>query len=59
MVTDPVCGVSLEVAETKASLLYGEDYYYFCSAGCMAEFQRHPDEYAKAVGAEEEGEARV
>lgn len=53
MVTDPVCEMKMEVSETKASLLYEGGYYYFCSVGCMAEFQRHPDDYAEEGPAEE------
>ena len=54
MVTDPVCGMEMRVAETKASLIYEGGYYYFCSVGCMAEFQRHPEDYhEKATAAGE------
>ena len=51
MVTDTVCGMEMRVAETKASLTYEGGYYYFCSVGCMAEFQRHPEEYAEKAPA--------
>lgn len=54
METDPVCGMEMRVAETKASLLFEGGYYYFCSVGCMAEFQRHPEEYAEKAQAEAE-----
>ena len=54
MVTDPVCGMTMKVTETKASLMYEGGYYYFCSVGCMAEFQRHPEDYAEELSAEEE-----
>ncbi len=60
MVTDTVCGMEMRVAETKASLTYEGGYYYFCSVGCMAEFQRHPEEYAeKAAAAGEEAKEGV
>ena len=54
MITDPVCKMKMKVTETKASLIYEGGYYYFCSVGCMAEFQRHPDDYAGETPVEEE-----
>ena len=60
MITDPVCGMEMRVAETKASLIYEGGYYCFCSVGCMAEFQRHPEEYAgQAVTGGEEARESV
>lgn len=54
MITDPVCKMKMKVTETKASLIYEGGYYYFCSVGCMAEFQRHPEDYAEKMPAGEE-----
>lgn len=45
---DPVCGMKLAEGSAKELLLYegheGHEYY-FCSVGCRAEFERHPEEY--------------
>jgi YHS domain-containing protein len=48
MAKDPVCG--MEVDETKAAttLTYKGNTYYFCSAGCKANFEKVPDKYVKA-----------
>ena len=39
MVTDPVCGMSLEKEKAAASLEWEGEEYFFCSRGCRAEFQ--------------------
>jgi P-type Cu+ transporter len=56
MVTDSVCGMSIDEEEARASLRYGERVYYFCSASCRAEFERHPEDYAGRK--DDEGEGR-
>lgn len=56
MVTDPVCRMELDKKHIKESLFYQGRSYYFCSIGCRAEFERHPDDYNK--GARTEGEIR-
>ncbi len=55
-VKDPVCGMKLDERQIKESLVYNGRKYYFCSIGCRAEFQRHPDDYVK--GAQTEGEIK-
>jgi Cu+-exporting ATPase len=57
LATDLVCEMKLDEAHIKESLVYKGRRYYFCSVGCRAEFQRHPDDYAK--GAETEGETKT
>ena len=37
---DPICGMSVEVAEAMHTLRAGERAYYFCSAGCLDAFTR-------------------
>ena len=39
MVTDPVCGMSIEREKAAATLERGGTTYYFCSKGCRAEFE--------------------
>jgi YHS domain-containing protein len=46
MTTDPVCGMSVEESEAKASTEYEGKQYFFCSDACREEFEAHPDQYA-------------
>ena len=41
--------MELEAGDAKESLDYESRRYYFCSAGCRAEFQRHPEDYAEVA----------
>lgn len=59
MVTDPVCRMRLDEAGVRESLVYEGREYYFCSVGCLAEFRRHPEDYAAGGPAEEAGEEDV
>ena len=43
--TDPVCGMKLSEGAAKEFLLHDSCEYYFCSVGCRAEFERHPEDY--------------
>ncbi len=54
MFTDPVCGMQADEKDVKYSLVYGGRVYSFCSEGCRAEFQRHPEDYVEQATAEEE-----
>jgi Cu+-exporting ATPase len=56
MATDPVCRMEIDERHIKESLVYKGRKYYFCSVGCRAEFQRHPDEYAESAQTEGETE---
>ena len=47
VVIDRVCRMRLEEHEIKESLVHQEQRYYFCSVGCRAEFERHPEDYAE------------
>jgi putative ABC transport system ATP-binding protein len=42
LVSDPVCGMSIEVEAARASVEYEGRTYYFCSRGCSWEFQQDP-----------------
>jgi P-type Cu+ transporter len=42
---DPVCKMLLGHEQIRESLVVGGQNYYFCSLGCRAEFQRHPEDY--------------
>jgi YHS domain-containing protein len=39
MDTDPVCGMSIEREKAPASTTIDDVTYYFCSRGCMREFE--------------------
>jgi putative ABC transport system ATP-binding protein len=47
MVTDPVCRMSLE-ERGAATLLLDGHRYYFCSEGCLHEFERSPERFLAA-----------
>ena len=46
MVVDHVCKMQFDAADATESLLYMGRTYFFCSQACLAEFRRHPAEYA-------------
>lgn len=52
MLTDPVCHMQVDESDAKYSLVYEGRVYYFCSEGCRAEFQRHPEDYMEKAPAE-------
>ena len=52
--TDPVCKMDLDAGHVRESFAYKGRTYYFCSIGCRAEFERHPEDYV--TSAEPEGE---
>ena len=47
LVTDPVCGMSVDPATSKHRLDHGGHTFHFCSAGCRAKFAAEPDSYLK------------
>lgn len=46
MVKDIVCNMEIDETNAEYSLLFEGKTYYFCSEGCRAEFERHPDDYS-------------
>ena len=50
---DLVCGMKLGEGAVKESFLYEGREYYFCSVGCRAEFERHPEDYSESVQVDE------
>ena len=52
MAIDPVCRMELDERQIRESLVHKEQRYYFCSVGCLAEFQRHPEDYVEGAQAE-------
>ncbi|HEX9676510.1 MAG TPA: ATP-binding cassette domain-containing protein, partial [Anaerolineales bacterium] len=48
MVTDPVCGMSVEQEKAAAQLEWNGRQYYFCSRGCRSEFLEQQQAEAEA-----------
>ena len=44
---DPVCEMTVAAGKAGRPLEYGGVTYYFCSAGCRAEFESDPESYAR------------
>lgn len=44
MMTDPVCGMSLE-SERAIWMDWNDQRYYFCAQGCRNEFSEHPEKF--------------
>ena len=51
MVKDTVCKMEIDETTVENSLIFEGQTYFFCSEGCRAEFQRHPQDYMKSEGA--------
>jgi xanthine dehydrogenase accessory factor len=45
-VIDPVCGMTVLVDESRYHASHGGRDYWFCAPGCLATFERDPDQYA-------------
>jgi Cu+-exporting ATPase len=45
MERDVVCGMQVDPAKAAGSSVHGGKTYYFCSKGCKAKFDAHPDQY--------------
>jgi xanthine dehydrogenase accessory factor len=43
---DPVCGMTVDVADAHHRTTYEGRTYYFCSPGCLGSFEADPDRYA-------------
>ena len=53
VVTDPVCGMSVDPATATYSSDFGGTTYYFCSRGCRLDFEEDPVGY---LSGEKKGE---
>ena len=48
---DPICGMTVDPAQAKAAGLtfeYEGKTYYFCAAGCKAQFAKDPKRYSSS-----------
>jgi xanthine dehydrogenase accessory factor len=43
---DPVCGMTVDVADARHRMTFEGHTYYFCSPGCLATFEADPARYA-------------
>jgi len=43
--TDPVCGMTVEIATARYMTQHAGQVYYFCSAGCKRSFEKEPEKY--------------
>ena len=43
--TDPVCGMEVDTERAQFSFEHDGQTYYFCSRGCMLDFQEDPARY--------------
>ena len=43
---DPVCGMTVDVADARYRTVHDGRTYYFCSAGCLESFESDPARYA-------------
>ena len=51
--TDVVCGMKLSKGAAREFLRHDGKEYFFCSVGCRAEFERHPEDYARGAKSED------
>lgn len=49
--TDPICGMTVEIAAARHVSRHEGRNYYFCCAGCLREFESSPGKYAALASA--------
>jgi YHS domain-containing protein len=49
--TDQVCGMTVDPLTSQHKTVHGEVTYWFCSAGCQAEFEKTPERYLRPIEA--------
>ncbi len=47
---DPVCGMTVDGADTGLSVDYRGRSYHFCADGCLEAFRRHPERFLDPKG---------
>ena len=48
-VTDPICGMTVSVADSRYHSSYSGTTFHFCCLACKEQFERSPDSYSAAV----------
>ena len=56
VLTDPICGMTVDPQEAAGKFEYGGRTYYFCSTHCLEKFRADPEKYLSGRAAEEEEE---
>ena len=49
--TDQVCGMTVDPLTSQHKAVYSDVTYWFCSAGCQAEFEKEPEHYLRPIEA--------
>ena len=49
--TDQVCGMTVDPLTSQHKTVHGKVTYWFCSAGCQAEFEKTPERYLRPIEA--------
>jgi xanthine dehydrogenase accessory factor len=49
--TDQVCGMTVDPLTSQHKAVYRDTTYWFCSAGCQAEFEKEPERFLRAIEA--------
>jgi xanthine dehydrogenase accessory factor len=49
--TDPVCGMTVDPLTATHKAEFGGTTFWFCSAGCQAEFEKTPERYLRPIEA--------
>ena len=49
--TDPVCGMTVDPLTSTHRAEHGGGTFWFCSAGCQAEFEKQPQQYLRPIEA--------
>ena len=56
VLTDPICGMTVDPQEAAGKFEHGGRTYYFCSTHCLEKFRADPEKYLSGRAAEEEEE---
>ena len=46
MAIDPICKMTVDEKRAKFTAVFAGKSYYFCSPGCLREFNKNPQKYA-------------
>ena len=49
-VKDPVCGMMVDPQKPAATVVHGNETYYFCSKGCGQKFESDPEKFLASPG---------
>ena len=49
MTIDPVCGMNVDETDSELQTQYAGQTYSFCSQKCKDEFEKKPEQFARAA----------